>query len=187
MEIIYIFLAFLILVVLLVINTYNSLIAKRNDVKNTSSSIDVELNQRYDLIPNLIALVKAYFKHESNTLENIIKLRENAINSSNDFQKFSLNNELSKALHGLNIKLESYPELKANENIINTQNALKDIEEQISAARRAYNSAVTSYNNACESFPSNLIANAFGFKIADFYEINEKSKENPNIKDLFND
>lgn len=187
MVIIYIILALIILLSVLIIANYNALISKRNDVKSIYSSIEVQLNQRYDLIPNLVASVKAYFKHESSTLENIVKLRQNAINSSDDKQKFTLNDELSKAIKGLNIQIENYPNLKANENIINLQNALRECEEQISATRRAYNSAVTSYNNACESFPSNLIANAFKFKKAEFYEASERAKINPNVKDLFNE
>lgn len=185
MEIIYVILAILFLVIIMVIFTYNSLIARRNDVKNTYSSIDVELQQRYDLIPNLIASIKAYFEYEKDTLENIVKLRENAMYSNNTKDKFALNNELSKALGNLNIKLENYPDLKANSSVNNLLNALKDCEEQISAARRAYNSAVTSYNNYCESFPNNLIANAFNFIKADFYEVKDEIKSNPNVKDLF--
>lgn len=187
MEIIYIILTIIILISVLIIVNYNALVTKRNDVKSIYSSIDVQLNQRYDLIPNLVSSVKAYFKHESITLENIVKLREKAINSNDDKQKFSINDELSKAIHGLNIQIESYPNLKANENVANLQNAIKECEEQISATRRAYNSAVTSYNNACESFPSNLIANAFNFKKANFYETSENVRKNPNVKDLFNE
>ena len=185
MDLIYIVLGLFVLVAVLVIATYNSLIAKRNDVKSSYSSIDVQLNQRYDLIPNLVASVKAYFEHEKGTLEQIVKLRENAMSASTAVAKFNLNNELSSAIKGLNVQIENYPDLKASANVVNLQNALKDCEEQISAARRAYNSAVTSYNNACETFPSNIIANMFNFKKADFYEAVAEHKSNPNVKDLF--
>lgn len=186
-EVFFIFLAFFVLLFVLGISTYNSLISKRNDVRSIYSSVDVLLNQRYDLIPNLVASLKEYLKYESQTLENITKLRENALNVSNNKEKFSINNELSQALKSLNVKVENYPELKASENFLNLQNTLRECEEQISAARRAYNSSVNAYNSACESFPTIIIANMFNFKKAEFYEASEQTKINPNVKDLFND
>lgn len=187
MEVIYVILALVVLILVLGISTYNSLISKRNDVRSIYSSVEVLLNQRYDLIPNLVASLKEYLKHESQTLENITRLRENALNINDKALKFNINNELSQALKSLNVKVENYPELKASENFLNLQNALRECEEQISAARRAYNSSVNAYNSACESFPTIIIANMFNFKKAEFYEANEQAKINPNVKDLFND
>lgn len=186
MEMFYIFLVLIVIVLIFIIITYNSLIAKRNDVKNIYASVDVQLKQRYDLIPNLVASVKAYLSHEKEVLENVTRLRQNAMSSTSDKEKFDFNNQLSSALGGLNVTIENYPTLKANENILNLQKALKDCEEQISAARRAYNSAVTIYNNACEMFPSNLIANWFKFEKAEVFEAKEQERATPNVKDLFN-
>ena len=101
-------------------------------------------------------------------------------------EKFALNNQLSSALNGLRIQIENYPDLKSNQNILHVQQALTEVEEQISAARRAYNSAVEIYNNAVEMFPSNMVANFFGFKQGSFFDIPENEAKAPNMQNLFN-
>lgn len=186
MENWYFIIGFIVCIAIVIIAIYNSLVGKRNDVKNIYASVDVQLKQRYDLIPNLLSTVQVYFNHEKDVLEGIVKLREGAINSSSDKDKFNLNNDLTKALHGLNLRIESYPDLKSSENLLKLQNALKDCEEEISAARRAYNSAVTIYNNACEMFPSNVVAKWFGFVKFEVFEASAHERENPDIKNLFN-
>lgn len=168
-----------------VVLTYNSLIAKRNQVKSIEAGVDTQLKRRYDLLPNLVATAKAYMTHEAELLQNIVSLREKAQATNSTAEKFALNNQLSSVLSGLRIRMENYPDLKSNQNILHVQQALTDVEEQISAARRAYNGAVEVYNNAIEMFPSNLIARQFGFTQASFFDIPQNEAEAPNMKTLF--
>ncbi|WP_169764209.1 LemA family protein [Campylobacter mucosalis] len=178
---------FLVIVVLLVgtvIAIYNSLIAKQNQVKNINASVDVALKNRYDLIPNLVATVKQYATHENELLTKVVELRSRAINAVG-IENFKTNNEISTALGGIKIMAESYPELKASENFIHLQKSLNEVEAQISAARRAYNSAVMVYNNAVQMFPSNIIANMFKFSLQEFFEAPEAEQKTPDIKELF--
>ena len=165
---------------------YNGLIAKRNQVKSIEAGVDTQLKRRYDLLTNLVATEKAYMAHESELLQKIVSLREKAQMTHSSAEKFALNNQLSSALNGLRIQIENYPDLKSNQNILHVQQALTEIEEQISAARRAYNSAVEIYNNAVEMFPSNMVANFFGFKQGSFFDIPENEAEAPNMQNLFN-
>ena len=132
--------------------------SKRNQVSNIRSGVDTQLKRRFDLIPNLVATVKQYITHERELLENISALRSGIQKAAGDEQRFALNGELSNLISKLNVVVENYPELKANENVMHLQKTLNEIEEQISAARRAYNAAVTDYNNAVEMFPSNIVA-----------------------------
>ncbi|MDA3076303.1 LemA family protein [Campylobacter sp. JMF_04 NA10] len=181
------FTIFLIIVAVLIfsiIGIYNSLIAKRNQVANIASSVDTQLKKRYDLIPNLVASVKAYLTHEREVLSKITALRSEAMSATNDAQKFALNAELSRTLGSLKIAVENYPELKANENVLHLQATLSEVEEQISAARRAYNGAVMVYNNACEMFPTNLIASFFHFKKSEFFAADESEKQAPNLSEM---
>jgi LemA protein len=144
--------------VLFFIVTYNSLVGKKNQVENAFASIDAMLKKRYDLIPNLVATVKQYAKHESGTLTEITELRAKAMSGglSSD-EQVQVNNQITKAMGGIMVAVENYPELKANENFLQLQRSLNEIEEQISAARRAYNASVTDFNNAIEMFPSSAV------------------------------
>ena len=154
----YIVLGIIAVLALIVISVYNSLVGKRNQVSNIRSGVDTQLKRRFDLIPNLVATVKQYITHERELLENISALRSGIQKAAGDEQRFALNGELSNLISKLNVVVENYPELKANENIMHLQKTLNEIEEQMSAARRAYNAAVTDYNNAVEMFPSNIVA-----------------------------
>ena len=138
---------------------YNGLVAKKNRVENAFAGIDVQLKKRYDLIPSLVATVKGYAQHEKSLLDEVTKLRARAMsgNLPTD-QTVRVNNLISKALLGITAVVENYPELKANQNFLQLQRALNEIEEQLSAARRFYNTAVTDHNNAVEMFPTNIIA-----------------------------
>ncbi len=179
-------LAILVITFIAVAIIYNSLISKRNNVQNAESSIDVMLKKRYDLIPNLVETVKKYMNHEKDLLENITALRSRLLTSSLDKpERNALENELSKGLGQLNISVENYPDLKANENFLNLQYNLNEIESQISASRRAYNAAVLDYNNGLDQFPSNIIANSFNFKREDFFDIHPVERNNPSVKNLF--
>lgn len=185
MNILLIVLVIIAAVVIAIISIYNTLIAKKNQVSNILAGVDTQLKKRYDLIPNLVASVKEYLTHEKSVLERVTELRSQAMNSSSEGEKFSLNNEISKLLGTIKVSIEAYPELRANENLLHLQATLMDVEEQISAARRAYNGAVMEYNNSCEMFPMNLIANTFSFKKSEFFSAEESERVNPNVSELF--
>ena len=166
---------------------YNGLVGKKNRVENAFATIDTMLKKRYDLIPNLVAMVKQYMKHESGVLTEITALRAKATAGgvSSD-EKVDLNNRIGSALQGIMVAVEAYPELKANENFRHLQRTLNEVEEQISAARRAFNAAVTVFNNAVEMFPSNIMANMMGYARRRLFEIPREERENVNVGDLFN-
>lgn len=172
---------------LFVILLYNGLIRKKNEVDNAFGGIDVQLKKRYDLIPNLVATVKEYAAHEKELLEKVTQMRSQAIsgNLTND-QKVALDNQISGALRSIMVAVENYPNLKANENFLNLQRNLNEVESQISAARRAYNAAVTDFNNGIETFPGNLLAGIMGLSRKQVFEIPETERENVNVKNLFN-
>ncbi|MEM6686541.1 MAG: LemA family protein [Bacteroidota bacterium] len=168
--------------------TYNSLIGRRNQVQNAESSVDVMLKKRYDLIPNLVETVKQYMNHEKELLESITALRSKLISQPlGKSERNALENELSQGLRQLNINVENYPDLKANENFLNLQYNLNEIESQISASRRAFNAAVLDYHNGLDKFPSNIIAGFFNFKREEFFDIAPAERDNPSVKNLFND
>jgi LemA protein len=177
----------LIVLVIVLVLMYNSLVAKKNQVENIFASVDTQLKKRYDLIPNLVASVSKYMEHEKSILEDVTKLRSeaNKPNISNE-HKMALDAKMSAALGSIMIAVENYPELKANENVMNLQHTLNEVESQISAARRAYNQAVTDYNNALEQIPTNFMANAMGYGKKTVFEISESERQNVNVKELFN-
>jgi len=174
-------------VVLVFVIIYNGLISKKNQVKNVFGTIDAMLKKRYDLIPNLVSTVKTYMKHERGTLTEITALRAKAISGDiSDDEKVDLDNKMSKMLGGIMVAVENYPDLKASDNFMQLQRAMNEIEEQISAARRAYNAAVTDFNNAVEMFPSSIVASMMKYQIKKLFEISEKERENVDVGNLFN-
>lgn len=178
----WILLAIVVVLGLFIASTYNKLVTNRNKVKDGWAQIDVQLKRRVDLIPNLVETVKGYAKHESETLEEVIKARNSFNTASTVEDEMNANNQITGALNKLFALSEAYPDLKANENFLSLQNDLKDVEEKISYARQFYNDIVLSYNNIVEMFPSNIIANMFKFKQEKFFEIeNEKEKEAPKV------
>lgn len=174
-------------IALLLILMYNSLVSKKNQVENIFAGVDTVLKKRYDLIPNLVATVSKYMEHEKSILEDVTKLRSEA-NKPNisDAQKIALDAKVTSALGSIMVAVENYPELKANENVMHLQHSLNEIEEQISAARRAYNQAVTDYNNALEMIPTNFMASAMGYTRKEVFEVTEQERQNVNVKELFN-
>lgn len=173
--------------ILIVVVMYNSLIGKKNMADNAFAGIDAILKKRYDLIPNLIATVKQYMEHEKGTLTEITELRAKAMSGNlSDDEKVELNNKLGKAIGGIMVAVENYPDLKANENFMQLQRTLTEIEEQLSAARRAFNAAITDFNNAIEMFPTNIIAGMMNYKRRQLFEASEIERQNVNVKDLFN-
>ena len=174
----YIILGIIAVLALIVISVYNSLVGKRNQVSNIRSGVDTQLKRRFDLIPNLVATVKQYITHERELLENISALRSGIQKAAGDEQRFALNGELSNLISKLNVVVENYPELKANENVMHLQKTLNEIEEQISAARRAY--------NAVEMFPSNIVASWARFHKAAFFEVPKGQDDPHDVHELFN-
>lgn len=184
MKIALIIIALLALAIILI---YNSLIAKKNQVDNIFAGVDAVLKKRYDLIPNLVASVKEYMKHEKDTLEKITELRSKAMSPATSMDdKIALDAQLSSLLGTLKISMEAYPDLKANENVILLQQSLNEVEEQISAARRAYNQAVTDLNNAIEMFPTNLVASQMSLQKRAVFEISTTERQSVDVKSLFN-
>lgn len=178
-----ILLAILILILVLM---YNSLINKKNQVENIFASVDTQLKKRFDLIPNLIASVKQYMTHEKKLLESVTSLRSRSIKHNlEDTEVISLDSKMTSALGSLMIAVEAYPDLKANENVMHLQASLNEVEEQIQASRRAYNQAVTDYNNAIEMIPTNFMAKVMSYERKALFEINTNQRENVNVKELF--
>ncbi len=173
--------------ILIPVFLYNSLVGKKNQVQNVFASIDALLKKRYDLIPNLVSTVKTYMQHEKSTLTEITEMRAKAVSGNlSDDQKVELDNKITKTLGGIMVAVENYPDLKANQNFLQLQKTLNEVEEQISAARRAYNATVTDYNNSVEMFPTNIMASMMNYKRKQVFEIPEKERKNVNVKDLFN-
>ena len=167
------------ILLIIILALYNNLVKARNKVKQAESGIDVYLNQRFDLIPNLVECVKAYSKHEQTIFTEIANLRSSYMKQPKDIKSAeNLNNKMNQLI----AVAENYPDLKASEQYLNLQRTLTKLESQLQAARRIYNAEVTNYNNKIEVVPSNLIASLFGFKQAQLFEIEEYKKENINIK-----
>ncbi|MBC8237258.1 MAG: LemA family protein [Helicobacteraceae bacterium] len=174
-------------IVIALILMYNSLVSKKNQVQNIFAGVDAQLKKRYDLIPNLVATVSKYMEHEKSLFTEVTKLRAEANRPNiSDEHKIALDAKVSSALGSIMVAVENYPELKANENVMHLQASLNEVEEQISAARRAYNQAVTDYNNAIEMFPTNFMANAMNYIKKDVFQITENERKNVNVKELFN-
>ena len=165
---------------------FNGLVFKRNRVENAFSTIDVLLKKRYDLIPNLVATVKQYMTHEADTLTKVTELRAKATSGTlSSDEKVDLNNQIGKMIGGIMVAVEAYPDLKASENFQQLQRSLNEIEEQLSASRRAFNASVMDFNNAVEMFPTNVVAGMMGYTRRKMFEIPESERENPNVKELF--
>ena len=165
---------------------YNNLITLKQRVDNSWSQIDVQLQRRFDLIPNLVETVKGYMAHESDTLEEITKLRTSWANTSNPGEKLNLDNELSNSLKTLFAVSENYPELKASENFEALQSELSDTESKISHSRQFYNDTVTRYNTKIHVFPTNIVAGLFGFKSYDLFTVTSADARE-NVKVDFSD
>ena len=171
--------------VIYAIAIYNGLVALRNRVKNAFSQIDVQLQRRYDLIPNLVETAKGYLKHERETLEAVITARNQAQAAASKAERDPTDGDAIRALAGAENLLgaamgrffalaEAYPDLKANQNMMQLTEELSSTENRIAFARQAYNDAVMTYNTKCESFPDNLVAGKFGFKQAELLELEDK-------------
>ena len=172
----------IVLLVLYVISTYNSLIKLRNRVRDQWAQIEVQLKRRFDLIPNIVETVKGYAKHESETLKGVIEARNKFTVASTKEQENEASNQLTGAVRQLFALSESYPELKADTNFLKLQSNLEETENKISSARQFYNDTVLSLNNKVELFPSNLVAKIFGFKKEAFFEAEAEAKVAPKVE-----
>lgn len=175
MSPIYILFGLVFLLLILVVGLYNGLISRRNAAQNAFASLDANLQKRYDLIPNLVATVKGTMTHERDTLEALVKLREQSNRVQNEGASAQLIGQIMA-------RAEAYPDLKASANFLHLQRTSNEIEEQISASRRSFNAAVAAYNNAVETFPSSLLASSFGFARRDFYEAESEARMAPQVK-----
>ena len=173
-------------IVLFIVATYNGLIQLRNRVKNGWSQIDVQLQRRFDLIPNLIETVKGYMKHEENVLTKVTELRTSWANATTVAEKSELNNELSGALKTIMAVSENYPDLKANQNFSELQEELQNTENKISFSRQFYNDTVTKYNTKLEVIPSNIVASLFKFQPAELFKA-ESEEARKNVKISFDE
>jgi len=172
--------------ILMYLALYNTLIAKKNQVTNVFGAIDALLKKRYDLIPNLVSSVKTYMEYEKGTLIQITELRARAVSEKlTDDEKVDLDNKMSRLLGSIKVAVENYPDLKANQNFLQLQAALNEVEEQISAARRAYNASVTDYNNAVEMFPTNIVASIMNLTSKIVFEIPEEERKTVNVGEMF--
>lgn len=166
-----IILGVVVLLGLILAGIYNRLVSLRNNRENAFANIDVQLKQRYDLIPQLVNTVKGYATHEREVLTRVTEARTAAMNASTVNEKVQANNTLDRALGNLNVALEAYPQLKANENFLQLQGEISDVENKLSAVRRYFNVATRELNTAVQSFPNNLVAGMFGFHTEPMFEI----------------
>ena len=164
------------LLIFWVIGIYNNLVSLRNNRENAFANIEVQLKQRYDLIPNLVNTVKGYAEHEKGLLERITQARTAAMGATNLNDKIEAENALSSALAGLKVSVEAYPDLKANQNFMQLQSELADIENKLAAVRRFFNSATKELNTAVQSFPAVLFAGMFGFRQEPMFEVPQEER-----------
>ena len=166
-----IILVVIVLLVLWAISLYNNLVRLRNNRENAFANIDVQLKQRYDLVPQLVGTVKGYAEHEKEVFQRVTEARAAAMGARTINEKIQADNALTRALAGLKVWLEAYPELKANQNFLQLQQEVADIENKLAAVRRFFNSATRELNNAVQSFPSNIFAKMFGFQKEPMFEV----------------
>ena len=167
----WIILAVVALVVIWLVSIYNNLVKLRNNRENAFANIDVQLKQRHDLVPQLVATVKGYATHERELLESVTRARTQAMQAVTINAKIQAENLLSQALSGLKVAVEAYPDLKANQNFLNLQQEVSDLENKLAATRRFFNSATRELNNAVQTFPSVLVAGMFGFRREPMFEV----------------
>lgn len=177
----------LVFLLLLYIILSNRLTYRRNQADNAFASVDAYLKKRFDLIPNLVAAVQQYMGHEKSILTEITALRSEAMKSdlSSD-EVIEINNKMNRAMRTVNVAMENYPDLKSNTNILQLQASLNEVEEQISAARRAYNASVLSFNNGVQLFPSSIIASIRGIRSKPYLETPDTERNNIDVNSLFN-
>ena len=181
----YILIGVVVVILLWLIGVFNALVRLKNRVKEAWSDIDVQLKRRHDLIPNLVSSVKGYMTHEKDLLENITKARSQAMDAQKGGDTGELaqaENQLGGMLGKLQIAVEAYPDLKANQNVMQLMDELSDTENKIQASRRFYNGMVRDFNTKTETFPNNMVAGMLRFTKFEFFEADEAEKKNAEVK-----
>lgn len=173
--------AVLAILVLAYVGTYNGLVNKKENVTKQYSNLEVTLQRRADLIPNLVSTVKGYVAHENEVIDKVTTARQNLVNAKNIDEKQKANDELTSSLNALMVVVENYPDLKSSENFRSLQDELAGTENRISTARRDYNDAVNKYNSSVKKFPSNIIAGMSGFGEEKYFEADVKAQEVPSV------
>ncbi len=178
----YIAIGILVLLVVYLVASYNGFVVLKTRIQEALSGIDVQLKRRADLIPNVVETVKGYAKHEKTVFNDVTKARSALLGAQSPQEKAQADNMLTGALKSLFAVAEAYPELKANTNFQDLQRQLEDTEDKVAYSRQFYNSNVLDFNAKVQMFPSNLIANAFGFNVFEFFEAEEVDKQNIKVK-----
>ena len=173
--------AIVVILAIFFIGGYNGLVGKKEAVDSKMADLDVMLQRRSDLIPNLVNTVKGFTNHENEAIEKVTKAREKLAGASSVEEKSSANNELSNSLKSLMVVVENYPDLKSSQNFTQLSDELAGTENRIATARKDYNDAVKSFNTSIKGFPNNILAGMFGFSEAKYFEATETSKEVPNV------
>jgi LemA protein len=180
-----IIIAIVVILLLVFVGIYNSLVRLRNNRENAFADIDVQLKQRFDLIPQLVNTVKGYAAHEKETLDRVISARNSGLAATTINDKIAADNAMASALSGLRVVVEAYPDLKANQNFLQLQEEISDIENKLSSVRRFFNSATKELNNKVQTFPSNLVAGMFGFHKEPMFDLGTERTQHektPEIK-----
>ena len=167
----------IVIIVIMMISGYNGIISKQETVESSLSDLDVMLQRRADLIPNLVSTVKGYTNHETEIIDKITKL----VNASSLDEKSSANSELTNSLNALMVVVENYPDLKSSQNFIQLSDELAGTENRIAVARKDYNNAVNTFNTEIKKFPNNILAGIFGFEKATYFKADEASQEVPSV------
>lgn len=162
--------------------TYNNLIRLNNKVKESFATMDVYLKKRWDLIPNVVEIVKGYAKYENETLNEIIAVRSGDYNKLSQNEKIKTNEQIDRGVSRLMVLVESYPNLKANENFLSLQTELRNIEDEIAQSRKYYNAVVRKFNDKVEMIPSNIVAKTLGYKVKDMFMAEENEKKSVKVK-----
>lgn len=173
--------AFIVILAIVVISSYNGIVSKHETVESSLSDLDVMLQRRTDLVPNLVSTVKGYASHETEIINKITDARTKLLNASSIEEKSNANNELSNSLNALMVVIENYPDLKSSENFTQLSDELAGTENRIAVARKDYNNAVKTFNTTIIKFPNNILANMFGFEKATYFESDESSSEVPSV------
>lgn len=182
MTALYITLGVVLLLAIVLVSLYNRLASQKVVINEASADIETMLKQRYDMIPNLVSIVKGYAQHEKGTFEAVTELRTKAMDAGSFDEKAKIEDQLTKGLSKIFALAENYPELKANTNFLDLQTSLKDLEDNIQKSRRFYNGTVRDFNTMIVVFPNNILAGMFGFKAEPFFEASEEEQKNVEIK-----
>ncbi len=177
----YIIIAIVVVLLIAFLVAYNGFVKENNKVKEAFATMDVYLKKRWDLIPNIVETVKGYAKHEKETLEEVIKLRNGTYDNMSDDEKIKANEKLSSGISKIMALAEAYPELKANDNFKDLSNQLVKVEDEIANSRKYYNATVRDFNNKVEMFPSNIVAKLLGYKSKSMFEANEEERKNVKV------